>query len=204
MSEASARKESRSAEAEPAGAAAVLHGPDERVDELLGWFVARQVANGVRVCGLVQQNRWSASGKKAMELVDIVTNQRFAISQDLGAASGSCNLDPAGIAAAAVVLRRALEQAPQLVVVNRFGALESERGGFASELLELMSDGVPVLTAVAERHLDAWLAFCDQRSEVLAPSLAALEGWAERVLARRASSRAGGPLPDAEARGAER
>lgn len=172
-------------EAQPCHAAGVLHGPGEAVDTLLAAFAAEQRARGVRVRGLVQHDRLRESdGRKVMELVDVDTGQRFPISQDLGAGAASCNLDPAGIAAAAVVLRRALEEGAELVVVNRFGALEIERGGFAAELLELMASGTPSVMAVSERHLAGWQEFSEGRAAVLAPTPAALAAWARRVLDR--------------------
>ena len=57
------------------------------------------------------------------------------------------NLRSADDVAATVVLRRALADKPDLVVLNRFGRLEAEGGGMSAELLDLMADGVPVLTA---------------------------------------------------------
>lgn len=171
------------AEPEPALlVAAVLHGPGEPVDELLAAFAARQRQRGVRVRGLVQDTRQLGGGRKSMELIDLATGHRFAISQDLGRESSSCCLDPTGIAAAAPVLRRAAEQGAELVVVNRFGALEAEHGGFADELLALMADDIPLVTAVAERQLESWLVFSERRGALLAPSLDALESWAARAV----------------------
>jgi hypothetical protein len=82
------------------------------------------------------------------------------------------------------VLREALEDAPDLIVSNRFGDLEAQqRGGFGAELLATMARGVPLLTTVAERNVAAWQQFTGGAA-VLRADPAAVDAWLERVLER--------------------
>jgi nucleoside-triphosphatase THEP1 len=150
----------------PAGAAAEVTAAailvDERtdVDRLLGDIAREQQAAGRRVCGLLMtypSPEKSCAGD--MVLLDIETRERYLVSQRLGPGSQACRADTQGFARASQVLRRAVHSDPDLVICNRFGALEAEGEGFAAELLELMSNGVPLLTAVARRHFDAWKRF---------------------------------------------
>lgn len=80
-------------------------------------------------------------------------------------------------------MRQIIEQLPDLVVSNRFGSLESEGGGFAAELLELMSRGMPLLTVVAVPHVESWQRFSGG-AEVLPAQPTAVAQWLGRALPR--------------------
>ncbi len=166
----------------PPPIAAMVAGDGDLVDEMLDAFASRLLAEGVRVRGLVQ--RYHGEGCAcAMELVDLGSGESWRISQDLGAGSTSCRVDPSGVAAASVVLRRALDERPELVVVNRFGGLEKNGQGLADEMLAVMAEGIPFLTVVGRKNLDAWHAFCGGASEILPADATALQGWFARVRA---------------------
>lgn len=166
-------------------AAAVLKDGSADVDALLAEFAASQRGAGRRVCGLVMTRPGNDPTCAApMVLVDVASGEQFLVSQPLGGASGSCRADPQGFARASRVLRDAASQAPDLVISDRFGSLESEGGGFAAELLALMADGVPVLTAVAPAHAEAWQRFSGDAG-LLPPRAEALRVWFEAVLEGR-------------------
>lgn len=164
--------------AKPAPLAAIVH-PDNwhGDDTLLADFCHQVQAQGGRVGGVVQAHRLRPSGAKWMLLQDVRTGEEFSISQDLGAQSQSCCIDPAGVAQASGALRQALADRVDLTVTNRFGALEAAGGGFAAELLALLAEERPVLTVVSEKHLQAWRSFTGGTGEQLPPSLAALQSW---------------------------
>lgn len=149
------------------------------VDDLLSRIADRQKAQGRSLCGLLMRSRPSPEGCSDMVLVDIVSAEEYLVSQPLGASSGACRADPQGFARASGVLRQALAARPDLVIVNRFGGLEAEGGGFAAELLDLMGEGLPVLTAVAPRHLEAWTRFSGGTT-LLKPDEAEVSAWIER------------------------
>lgn len=168
-------------------AAAILQRAGSDADALLAQAATRQRALGRRVRGLLMTYPEPAAGCAGpMVLVDLREGTRFLVSQPMGPGSGACRGDPQGFAQASGVLRAALDEAPDLVLVNRFGALEAEGGGFAAELLELLARGVPVLTAVNERHLPAWLHFSGGAA-VLPAEAAAVEAWLDAALAARAA-----------------
>lgn len=187
----------------PARAAAVVHADGEHVEALLAAVCEHLRSTGVRVGGLCQRNRPAPGGRRPlMELVDVETGDVFSISRDLGAGSQSCCIDPAGIAAASVALRRALDREPDLLVVNRFGAIEKERQGFASEMLDAMASGIPLLTAVHDRYAGDWITFAEDAGTVLAPEHESVTRWVSAILetaggsrlrSQRAKEPAGGP-----------
>jgi nucleoside-triphosphatase THEP1 len=156
-------------------AAAIAQDGRHDIDAMLQAFVAQQRQAGRLVLGLLMAPRDPDTGCRAqMVLTDIDTGEDYVVSQPLGAGSNACSADPQGFARASRVLRDALERRPDLVVCNRFGSLEAENGGFVAELLALLEHGVPVLTVVAPRHVEAWQRFIGE------PALLPVDpqGWA--------------------------
>lgn len=158
-------------------AAAILDDGTQDVDALLTRIVLEQQRAGREVRGLLMTYPAGREGCAApMVLVDLATRDEYLVSQPLGSGSTACRADVQGFARASRVLRDALQATPDLVVSNRFGGLESEGGGFAPELLELMAQGVPVLTVVASRHLQAWRDFTGAAT-VLPAEDAVVRAW---------------------------
>lgn len=165
-------------------AAAILDdlGVKGAVDQLLAEVAGQQRRAGRVVRGLLMTYPDVAAGCAGdMVLVDIDTLDEYLVSQPLGGGSNACRADAQGFARASRVLRDALAQQPDLVIVNRFGRMEAEGEGFVEELLALMSAGVPMLTVVAERHLEAWQRFSGGAT-VLPAEAGAVAAWLERVL----------------------
>jgi uncharacterized protein (DUF4213/DUF364 family)/nucleoside-triphosphatase THEP1 len=157
---------------------AVIHGPGTDTDQLLDRFVTELQRRGFRIAGLVQRNHGPGDEcAELMELVDISTGRAFDISQKLGRESQSCRVDPRGVADASQVVRRALDEHPDLLVINKFGGLEAHGQGLAAEMLDGMADGIPVLTSVGSRYLNEWQAFTGGYAELLAPADEALWRW---------------------------
>ncbi len=164
-------------------AAAILDDGSGDADALLASIVSGQRRAGRKVRGLLMAHPVGAQNcAAAMVLVDVETLEEYLVSQPLGQDSQSCRADPQGFARASVVLRRAADEQPDLVVSNRFGGLEVGGGGFCAELLELMSRDVPVLTVVSPRHLDAWNEFTGGAAVVPAQPQA-LERWLADTMA---------------------
>lgn len=164
----------------------VVHATGEGVDRLLEDFAAEISSRGFRVAGVVQRNvRDPGDGAgacaDAMALVDLSTGRVVDISQRLGRGSSSCRVDPTGVAEASGLVRMALsrnpDRMPDLLVVNKFGALESEGGGLAAEIARAVADGIPVLTSVGGKHLSRWHGFAGGMGRLLPPDPAALWRW---------------------------
>lgn len=155
----------------------VVHDRGDRAEELLAAFVAGLDGRPLRVGGMYQVTEPTADGTSVMSVVDIATGRRLRISQNLGKGSSSCCLDPSALAEAAMILRRAIDARVDLLVANKFAGSEIEGGGIAAEVFAALSDGIPVLTLVAERYLDGWRALSGGIGEELPPTLEALEAW---------------------------
>lgn len=140
---------------------AALIYPDERhdIEDLLEGVARRLQQSGRSVGGLVHRQSCYANGNKCMRLVDLRSGQQFEMTEDLGAASRACSLNPQALARASKVLRQALADGVELAVVNCFGQLEAAGGGFVQEIATFVEAGIPVITAVAARHEAGWQSF---------------------------------------------
>lgn len=164
--------------APPLRPGAVVHGPGSDVDRLLDRFVSELRRRGFRTAGLVQRNYGAGEDcADRMELVDVATGRSFGISQNLGRESRACRVDPSGVADASQVVRRALEERPDLLVINKFAGLEAHGEGLAREMLEGIAEGIPVLTSVGSRYLNEWQSFTGGYAALLAPDEEALWRW---------------------------
>ena len=158
--------------------AAIVHGANDAADSLLAEFARHLRGVGWQVHGVIKEDTAPRkSCAREMVLVDVDDDTRYIISQDLGPASISCRVDPRGVAAASIALRRGLAEGADLVVANRFGELEAKGGGFAAEMLELMANGVPLLTVVVEKYLADWRRFTGNSAAELPPQRDAVHEW---------------------------
>lgn len=161
--------------------AAVILYTEHGVVDALYWALAADLRRrGLQVRGLAQQGADAGNTSKTA-LVALDGGECFNLFQNLGTGSASCNVDPSGVAAASVALRRLLHQHTDLAIVNRFGALEAAGGGFAAEMLTIMAAGIPLLTAVTPRHLHDWKRFTGCLCTELVPRLDAVAAWFDRL-----------------------
>ena len=166
--------------------AALEHADDEHdMEDVLERVARRLQAEGAHVGGLVHRVDDYPSGSKRMVLFDLRSNRSFELSQDLGGASVACNLNPQALGEASAVLRQALADGVDLVVINRFGGVEAEGGGFVMEFADFIEAGIPVLTAVAARHQSGWQRFTGGLHAALPADEEALMAWCRAQLARR-------------------
>lgn len=169
------------------GVVAYPEGDD--IEALLAEFAAALKERGVRVGGLLQRSTKEANGRPRMELVDIETGETFLISQNLGARSSACCVDPSGVATASLVLRRAIAARPDLLIINKFSGLEAKGEGLRAEFLEALASGLPVLSGLAERHRDAFAEMAQGAQSELEARLPALMAWWRSAGARPAGDR---------------
>ena len=161
--------------------AVIVHAGKGMADGMLVSFIADLAARGWRVRGLVTGPANRPDDCATRTVRDVHTGDIYRISQDLGAGSMSCCLDPGALIEAAVVLRRVLDAQPDLAVVNRFGILEADGKGFAQEMLDIVTQGIPMLTVVSPAYLEAWRTFSGGLAQELPPQREALQAWANSL-----------------------
>ncbi|HJV88391.1 MAG TPA: DUF2478 domain-containing protein [Noviherbaspirillum sp.] len=140
---------------------------------------ARQLhARGVAVAGAIQH----ASGPCNMELELLPSGCRMAISQNLGSGSLGCRLDASALAEAASIVRKAIDNGPELVVFNKYGAQEAEGKGMHDEVALAITVGIPVVIPVPERFLPQWSAFTGGEFTALPCTAQAVLSWWEALV----------------------
>jgi nucleoside-triphosphatase THEP1 len=146
-------------------------------DALLGQVAKALIADGVRLTGVVQHTTREDGAKQDMALTLLPDGPRIGISQDLGKGATGCSLDPEGLEHAAGLVAVALDQQPQLLVLNKFGKQEAEGHGFRAAIGAALSQGTPVLIGVGRAKLPLFLDFCGELGEELPKQGDALLAW---------------------------
>lgn len=162
----------------PLPIAAIVYSPTDRIETLLVEVARTLGAQGVRTGGVLQHQVACATDDPcAMELEDLATGERTALSQDLGTCSEACRLDPASLAHAAMAVRAAIEGGAELVLINKFGAQEASGEGLRDEMGMAVLAGVPLLTAVGQRFIEQWQEFTGGGGTLLEPRLEEVLAW---------------------------
>ncbi|MBT6096598.1 MAG: DUF2478 domain-containing protein [Rhodospirillaceae bacterium] len=144
----------------PAPFAAAVYVPRQPRGNALARFIAGVKADGVRVGGMVQDVVLRDDGsRERIDTIDIATGKRIVINQSTNESlrNHECSLDVAALTETTSVLRRAVDDGAELIVVEKFGAKEAEGGGLSGDILDVIAAGVPMLVAVPETSLDAWI-----------------------------------------------
>jgi len=133
--------------------AAVIYPKGCAIDALLEDTIAALKAEGLLVAGVVQQaDPADPDCCDMLALRDVMSGELTSITENRGKHATACRLDPRGLVEVAARLEAALDQAPDLLVLNRFGKAETEGRGLRSVLTEALVRGIPVLTAVRAVH----------------------------------------------------
>lgn len=128
-------------------------------DARLAEIAADLTGMGLRLAGTVQTNLARAKDHPCdMDLQVLPDGPVFRISQALGAASRGCRLNPGVLEDAVVQAARHLDGA-DLLIVNKFGKLETQGRGFVPLIVEALARGIPVLVGVNGLNLPDFLTF---------------------------------------------
>ena len=152
--------------------------PPGGADLLLARVAATLQAEGVPLAGVVQVNEVFDPARPChMDLHVLTGGSVIRISQDLGALSKGCRLDPSGLEQAVGLVIQALEGGPRLLILNKFGKQEADGRGFRPVIGQAIAAGVPVLTAVSQTNLEAFERFSEGLGEALPMDLEKILGW---------------------------
>ena len=158
------------------------------VDSLMREVAHRLRAAGLPLAGAVQHNIETGPTTKChMELEVLSGPDVVRISQDLGALSRGCRLDPDGLERAVGLVSASLRDGAALLIVNKFGKQEADGRGFRPVIGEALAAGIPVLTAVGPSNVEAFLSFAEGLAEELPEDASAIETWCRAQIAEHAS-----------------
>jgi hypothetical protein len=156
--------------------AAIVYANEVYPDAVFEALVKRCRALGLTLAGVLQHQAFKDGDRRCdVILEDLATGHRTALFENRRAGARGCRLDQAALAEATARVEGSLEKVPQLLVLNKFGKVECEGGGLRDLIASAIDRGIPVVTGVPERTLDAWRTFAgefavellDHRGEVL-------------------------------------
>ena len=157
--------------------AAAVYGPDTGDRMALLKFVERLKSNNVRVGGVLQEALFNSMGKViGLNAIDVCTDQRIPITR-LVENEGECGLDISALTETTGIIRQAIDDRRDLVVVEKFGEMEQEGKGLIDEVFQTIAAGIPLLISVPQAALPAWQERSGELGSVLAYSEEAFHQW---------------------------
>lgn len=153
-------------------------------DLLIAEVADRLRAQGVSLAGAVQVNLENDPARKCdMDLHILSGTDVIRISQNLGALSSGCRLDPAGLEQAVGLVMAALDLSPALLIVNKYGKQEIDGRGFRPVIGEALTRGIPVLLSVSAGNAPAFLDFAGELAERLPAEADSVLAWVAAQMA---------------------
>ncbi|MFC7051238.1 DUF2478 domain-containing protein [Hansschlegelia quercus] len=160
------------------------------VQTRLASFARARAAEGLRVVGVLEEFGGSiATGCAGRALRDLKTERRHMIGQDLGKGSLACHLDASAVAEACQDVLNAIEAGPDVVVLAKFGKLESARSGLIDAFAAAAARNLPVVTSVAPVFAETWQRYSAPLARFVQPTDAALETWWRALTEERGPAR---------------
>ncbi len=151
-------------------------------DRLLSAFADGLVGAGTPLAGVVQTNTECAEGYKCdMDLKVIPTGEIIRISQSLGKNARGCRLDPAELERAVGLVTRSLEDAPHLLIVNKFGKHEADGRGFRPIIADALERDIPVLVGLNQLNIEKFQDFAGGLAQALGPDISSLTEWFDKI-----------------------
>ncbi|MGI9367259.1 MAG: DUF2478 domain-containing protein [Ruegeria sp.] len=158
-------------------------------DRLLSALAERLLEKGSKLVGVVQTNTECADSSKCdMDLRVLPDGETIRISQSLGTMSRGCRLDPAALEQAVGYVTASLSDAPQLLIINKFGKHEADGRGFRPVIAEALALDIPVLVGVNSMNQEKFLEFTGGEADEMAPDLDTIENWFDRITTLRTAA----------------
>lgn len=157
---------------------AVVYSDGLAADKLLAEWGYALRDGGLAVAGLVQLNTFVRDPVKCdMAVEELYSGTVLQLSEDRGPEARGCRLDRGILAEAAALLAVALDDKPDVLVLNKFGKVEAEGGGLRDVLARAVELEVPIVVGVPFRNLDQWRHFAGGMAEECAAEPLAIRRW---------------------------
>ena len=140
-------------------------------------FVEKQKLLNIRVGGVLQEALYNSEGKiVGLNAVDALTNRRIPITHPVNN-DDECGLDVSALAETSDIIRNAINDRLDLVVVEKFGELEQNGKGLIDEILQTIVEGIPLLISVPEAAVPVWQDRSGELGSVLPFTEEAFRQW---------------------------
>jgi len=157
-----------------------------QADRLLAHVASILRREGVALAGVIQVNKkYDPARACHMDLHVLDGDAVIRISQNLGAFSKGCRLDPVSLEQAVGLVDRALGAGPHLLIINKFGKQEGEGRGFRPLIGQALAEGIPVLTAASGDNLAPFENFAAGLAEPIEPDTDKILLWCRTKLKER-------------------
>ena len=149
--------------------------PDRLLEAVVRYFQNK----GFRVAGVIQHDLAREGRSRCdMSLEELISGTRIALSEDRGEGASGCRIDQQGLIAAAALIEDSLDAGKvDLLVINKFGKVESEGGGFRDVIAKAAMLGIPTAIGVPLRNLDAFNMFADSLHAQVPLDVKTLVNW---------------------------
>lgn len=157
-------------------------------DRLLATVAAHLEQQGFRLTGVVQTNfEREGTHHCDMDVRILPAGPVVRISQDLGAGSRGCRLDPGALETAVATVAPVINSTRpiDLMILNKFGKHEAEGRGFRHLIGDALMRGIPILTGVNNLNRAAFDTFTDGCATALPEDFQVLMDWCHAHTALR-------------------
>jgi nucleoside-triphosphatase THEP1 len=161
--------------------AAIVYANESYPDAIFKALVSRCRALGLSLAGVLQHQAFERADRRCDVLLeDLTSGHRTALFEDRGAGARGCRLDESALAEVTARVEGSLENAPQLLVLNKFGKVECDGGGLRDLIANAIDRGIPVIIGVPKRNIDAWRSFAGEFAIELSDDAHEVERWLRR------------------------
>jgi len=160
--------------------AAVVYGNEAYPEDIFRSLIIRCRELDLSVAGVLQHQAAAGASRRCdVQLEDLNSGHRTALFEDRGAGARGCRLDEAALAEATARVEASLEYEPNLLVLNKFGKVECEGGGFRDLIATAIDRGIPIVIGVPKCNLEAWRSFAGEFAIELSADACQVEQWLE-------------------------
>lgn len=174
--------------------AAMVFGRSDDPDLVLFEFVKDLQTSGKRVAGMLQLGRQAdAHRDHAIQVTLLLQKKDIALSHRVLPQPVCCGLEMRSLHQLTDAVTTDIRSGADVVVINRFGKLEVEGGGFVQAIAAAAALDIPVIVAVPESNFRSWIAYSGGMSVKLACNRRNIESWWSSVSAPPTDSKRRGP-----------
>ncbi|MBI3702232.1 MAG: DUF2478 domain-containing protein [Afipia sp.] len=139
---------------------------------------------GMSLAGVLQYPAFKGGDHRCdVVLEDLAFGHRTPLFENRGAGARGCRLDAAALAEVSARIEGVLDQAPDLIFLNKFGKVECDGGGLRDVIATAVDRNIAVTIGVPKRNLALWREFAGPLAvEIQSDDDDALERWAGNLL----------------------
>jgi uncharacterized protein DUF2478 len=148
-------------------------------DRLLAGVADQLQAGGSALAGIVKEMGHTSAYDNGCDMKVRVVPEGpvIQITQNLGAGSDACRLDPGAIATAVSTVENGSLDKADLFILNKFGPEEAAGRGFVSVIGKALEQGIPVLVGVGVAGREAFDTFAGGLAETLPADPDTIREW---------------------------